>query len=104
MSVLIPGMEMPMSCAECPLCYDMVWCKLVAGEKGYMWHEGSEFDFSGERLPDCPLVEVPAPHGRLIDADELRQEWLDADNVTYEVNDVLNSIDYAPTIIPAEEV
>jgi hypothetical protein len=41
----------------------------------------------GERHPECPMVEVPTPHGRLIDADDVKsrmiplsfsvQKWVD---------------------------
>ena len=68
MSVLIKGMTMPKTCIMCwlsPIC--PVWVKEVSRHKGYDY-----------RLPDCPLVEVPTPHGRLIDADELYEktaEW-----------------------------
>lgn len=75
MSVLIKGMEMPNSCGECPLqcdeCFGSFRCWFSK-----KW--GSDL----MRADDCPLVEVPTPHGRLIDADELiafynrRSEWL----------------------------
>lgn len=57
MSVYIKGMEMPKTCAECRF----------YGE--YCYAKGDENKYS--KLP-CPLVPVP-PHGRLIDADALRQ-------------------------------
>lgn len=53
-------------------------------------------------------VPVP-PHGRLIDADELRKEfkepmdWLDSKQVTYHVTGIWAAIDSAPTIVPATE-
>ena len=47
---------------------------------------------------DCPLIEVPEPHGRLIDADALindhQRTW-----TTYDLQRIAN----APTIIPASE-
>ena len=53
MSVFIKGMEMPKSCDTCFL---------------------SKWDTCNERFycmfDDCPLVEVPAPHGRIADMDE----------------------------------
>ena len=61
MSVLIKGMKMPGSCTMCwlsPIC--PVWVKEVSRHKGY-----------DDRLPDCPLVEIPTPHGHLIDSAEL---------------------------------
>ena len=56
MSVLIRGMEMPKNCDTCFV--RVIRCKLyLHGRK--------------HRHPDCPLVEVPTPHGRLGDLDEL---------------------------------
>ena len=69
MSVLIKGMEMPKSCSKCGF-FDM------GGGDGYrctllrksfeMWNK-----ISVARDRSCPLIEVPTPHGRLIDADAL---------------------------------
>lgn len=63
MSVLIKGMKIPKTCTMCwfsPIC--PVWVKEVSRHKGY-----------DNRLPNCPLVEVP-PHGRLIAADKLERD------------------------------
>ena len=60
MSVLIKGMGMPHDCDSCKVS-DILDCPL--------W---KPMDI-GERHPECPLVEVPTPHGRLIDADELAE-------------------------------
>ena len=66
MSVLIKGMDMPKSCLDCRLFYDEseteCWCK--ANEL----HAKRDLR---TRHPNCPLVEIKTPHGRLIDADEL---------------------------------
>ena len=56
MSVLIKGMEMPETCDDCPV----GWCNNLI-----------LFSESDKRADNCPLVEVPEPHGRLIDADEI---------------------------------
>ena len=63
MSVLIPGIEMPKRCGECPLSlYPHSPC----------WKNGGALDW--ENRPNwCPLVPVP-PHGRLIDADVLAEQ------------------------------
>ena len=53
MSILIKGMEMPKNCTECH-----ARCRLYLN--------GRKF-----RHPDCPLIEIPTLHGRLIDADAL---------------------------------
>ena len=43
------------------------------------------------------------PHGRLIDADALREDWLEngENEYVYDTNAFLDSLDSAPTIIPA---
>ena len=62
MSVLIRGMEMPKNCDTCFV--RVIRCKLyLHGRK--------------HRHPDCPLVEVKEPHGRLIDADEMMMSLAD---------------------------
>ena len=59
------------------------------------------------RLSCCPLVEVPIPHGRLIDADklEVHDGWLnEAEDYSTHITFVYsNAIDCAPTVIEEEE-
>lgn len=57
MSIFIKGMEMPSTCPFCPL-QDPEYGDCRAGATG---------DFEYGRRPDCPLTEVKAPHGRLIE-------------------------------------
>lgn len=75
MSVLIKNMEMPTNCADCPLNYDQMAC----GVTGTRWWSDSmvmmNFDSDKERLPNCPLIEIPTPHGRLGDLDELEKQF-----------------------------
>lgn len=90
MSVLIQGMDMPKGCGVCPLfddeCFGSYKCKRAKG-----W--GDEEN----RAYDCPLREIPTPHGRLIDADALSKKDINLANFPY------NFIRVAPTIIDAEE-
>ena len=67
MSVLIKGMEMPGKCENCP-CYDYIDYVCRADDCF------APFDVENpeERSEHCPLIEVPTPHGRLIDADKLQ--------------------------------
>lgn len=71
MSVLIKGMEMPTNCENCRFWYQdqdsehNVWSRCTA------LNHNEIITFRTMRRSDCPLVEVPAPHGRLIDADNL---------------------------------
>ena len=102
MSILIKGMEMPISCGSCMFSrrsiHSIDWCVL------------SEKD-----LPcDCPLVPVP-DHGRLIDADNLRclydphdygldgEQADEYDRYHVSLPVIRQNIDEMPTIIEAEE-
>lgn len=64
MSVLIKGIEMPIGCSDCPCANDEV--RFCRAAKEYIPMIG--------KPKFCPLVEVPTPHGKLIDADELYKE------------------------------
>lgn len=89
MSILIKGMKMPQTCTMCwlsPIC--PVWVKEVSRHKGYDY-----------RLPACPLVEVPTPHGRLVDADALPHYT----GYALSASEVAKAAEAAPTIIEAEE-
>lgn len=75
MSVMIRGMTMPDMCSECDFL-----CGLIYPDGIYVCDcpaetiHGSNVTRAVEedaRHPECPLVEVPEPHGRLIDADAL---------------------------------
>ena len=85
MSVLIKGMEMPERCAMCFL--------RVGDCKQRIYME--------QRPKACPLTEIPTPHGRLIDADELANKTFysttGAPYITYK------TFCNAPTVIEAEE-
>lgn len=96
MSILIKGLNMPKNCVSCMWHHRTCVCALT----GMVTNTGK----------DCPLVEVPTPHGRLIDAstkieaqlyDEMTEEW----NLrTMTVDDYLAfAADVPPTIIEAEE-
>ena len=106
MSVLIKGMEMPKSCEQCKM------FNLVKFINDFMccandeWHE-ADFDYHNKRHPDCPIVEAPTPHGRLIDADELKKNmrnyYPSIDHLCCSQHVVTKrDIDCAPTIIEAE--
>ena len=68
MSILIKGMEMPTSCYKCELMTANYGCVIVGAVGGESYRK---------RALDCPLVEIPTPHGRLIDADALIKEFGD---------------------------
>ena len=95
MGVYVKGVKhMPENCAMCPLChrnFDGNETRLACyGVKKWC-------DENIDRLDDCPLVEVPEPHGRLIDADEITAF------LEIERNDKnVESLDEFPTVIDAE--
>ena len=90
---------MPKNCSDCPLNYDMMSCMIT----GTRWWSDTmvlmDFDCQESRLYDCPLVELPDHHGRLIDADVLAAESLK--DGAYGYVDTKEIYD-APTIVEAE--
>lgn len=76
MDILVKGMEMPRFCADCPFWetrydpgyYNYEHCKALGKIFNECRRDISPFE---EKLDDCPLVEIPTPHGRLIDANKL---------------------------------
>lgn len=112
MSVLIKGMEMPKSCSVCPmlegdrmdgLCHAA--SRWLDDDEYWTWYAYPEGDIDDSKPCNCPLVEIP-PHGRLIDADKLKEEFPHDEDWDYPVNTnsyVVETIDKSPTIIEAEE-
>lgn len=125
MSVMIKGMEMPKSCYKfidgepkyCPFLDADDDCVILL-KKGIYTETTWEDQYS-----KCPLVELPTPHGRLIDADaliheleydiELEARYLDnfdgthTERITSEVNKkifetAIEILQKASTIIEAE--
>lgn len=100
MSVLIKGMKMPEKCGSCDLFHveSPMHCTVVKGHKTV----GAPY---GMPRPDwCPLVEIPEPHGDLIDRDALLDMVRDVNTDYYcEVLGVTEEdIEDAPTVIEAE--
>lgn len=54
--IAIKGLEMPKSCADCPMSYlsgwEIIYCHCVLGVYGI-----NDIDWAHERHKDCPLVE-----------------------------------------------
>ncbi len=103
MSFIIKGLDFPETCGECPCCveYDKGVCVYYEDYHTGMYCSAQDstpdvYDIH-QKLSDCPLVEIPTPHGRLIDADDLLRQPMNTAN--YPKNYVHN----APTIIEAEE-
>lgn len=109
MSILIKGMKMPKDCPMCPLAHwnkvdKLTGCEII---RRYVPKNDTEYWQSDSRPAWCPLIEVPTPHGRLIDADDLNEliacgDDLDFDEVPETKKELMRMIDDAPTIIGAE--
>ena len=98
MSVYIKGMKMPASCSKCfvkPACCPAIRKRLESKYQPYTWIPANY------RHEDCPLVELPEVHGRLIDTDAVS-----LDGGPYEYDEwckwALEQYQDAPTIIEAE--
>lgn len=98
MSVIVKGMEMPNVCAYCFI--DSSECNLHSSVN--IWRE---------RHPDCPLIEIPTPYGRLVDATFEENHYasmlLDpTPDVTeqdkYKARIVIDALRMARTVIEAE--
>ena len=97
MTILIKGMEMPKTCADCWALDDSgdyPYCLITQEQRGYT------FRTREQRMGKCPLVEVPTPHGRLIDANaipfvESEDGCPDDYAYRYDINEL-------PTVIEAE--
>lgn len=77
--ILIRGMEMPKDCSTCPCFqYNMFDDEI----DGYCKAFKTKITYSDERHPNCQLVEIKTPHGRLGDLNELKKKvlsWLPSD-------------------------
>ena len=90
MGVYNPLIDMPVSCADC----------VTRGESNCYLHNNMLYpNVLKHRHKDCPLVEVKAPHGRLIDVGALNHAYYQ--NPTYP--NLCNAINNAPTVLEAEE-
>lgn len=105
MGVYIEGLDMPTSCGEC---HDSGLWSVIS----YLCKGGCFDDYSGccaIGQAGCPLVEVKAPHGDLIDRDVLIKKArvihsYDGDGFEFECMGVLDgALDDAPTVIEAED-
>ncbi len=106
MSILIRGMEMPKNCDK---------CRFQSALRLYC--DAMPYNFCGntddiERPDWCPLIEVPTPHGRLINADFEEQHYTSmTTNPTPDVTEqdkhnslvIVRALQMAKTIIEAED-
>lgn len=109
------NLEMPKDCRMCPFAnYDMFntfcGCDITRGKR---WAVKNDKDYAElSTRPDwCPLIEVPEPHGRLIDADKLKETldyYISEAGWSDEINKALSwvkdeFIDSEQAVIPASE-
>ena len=98
MSILIKGKDMPEFCYRCP-CND--------NELGFCRADKRGRSTDDYRPSWCPLVEIPTPHGRLIDAEvfenDAQQEWGNSEISNGDWINIRERLNDAPTIIEAEE-
>ena len=105
--MLIKGMEMPSRCYGCPFSkwsnlHQTMACKRHDFDPCF---EDNSREFYEKQADFCPLVEVPAPHGDLIDIDsKITVAIKDGLKVTT-VRDLLNdkAVRLPKTVIGAEE-
>ena len=96
--ILIRGMEMPKSCGQCPMHHPLFhtqYCGIL--NKNCSPHNTMK--------KWCPLIQLPEGHGRLIDADALK-DIIGKFSLCWEygqgVSDCFAALVSAPTIIEAE--
>lgn len=102
MRVILKGIKMPERCGLCP-CFHAEWpmyCQAVKADKD----KRIVAPYGMPRPEWCPiLIELPAQHGRLIDADALTHLMgMDEHFSPLEAMYLMELIADAPTIIEAE--
>jgi hypothetical protein len=109
MSYIVPK-EIPNCCGLCP-CFHAehpMYCQAVKADKNKRIYA----PYVGYRPDWCPLIEVPTPHGRLIDADFEEQHYTSmTTNPTPDVTEqdkrnsliIIEALQMAKTVIEAED-
>ena len=93
MSILIKGIDLPIFCENC-----FAYHSDESGYKGcFITMHIDTRDECQSIQTLCPLIEIPTPHGRLIDRDDIYIGRWDIDS------DLAEQIQNAPTILEAEE-
>ena len=110
MSFIVKGIDFPEKCGDCPCCveYDNEDCvyyeKYHTGMYCSAQDSAPDVDDINKKLNNCPLVEIPTPHGRLIDADRLLAvlKSMASTNESVPTTAVLELIDHQPVVLKAE--
>ena len=102
MGIYIKSMKMPSCCINC-FAHKCLAINLETLQAEYGCYISKKiYDSQANvaiRPNDCPLTEVPTPHGRLIDADELLNR---KDLGIYDLSELKEILSYTPTIIETE--
>lgn len=94
MSVLVKGMAMPKDCLYCCMCVDTINGESICN------FTGDNIEQPEIRNKNCPLVELPPKHGRLIDGDAVIENRF-KNPISY--NAFKNLIERQMTVIKAED-
>ena len=103
MSYIVPQ-KMPMRCFECK----EISSSTIDGYSCGIAHKSlaSEHGINVKRPDWCPLIEIPTPHGRLGDLDELKAHYryseADSEDERVWMMNIRRAITNAPTVIEAE--
>ena len=105
MSLLIKGMKMPETCIDCELTY----CDDDFG-KSCIFTDVPCLNLG--RQNNCTLVDVPTPHGRLVDQEKVMSAfgdfydaWIDQKGkiTQADVDKLFNKLTANPTVVEAED-
>ncbi len=69
--VLVKGVKMPKRCYDCPFCETEGYITCLCTPD---WKDIGKMTWIKRRPSWCPLVEVPEPHGDLVDRNDLLLE------------------------------
>ncbi|MBQ1754101.1 MAG: hypothetical protein II002_04110 [Bacteroidales bacterium] len=99
MSILIKGIDIPKDGEHI--------IALIKNDGKVSYFEQDTETTTCKRMKEAEAIQIPTPHGRLIDADELKkrlygyERWTGIDEVPYEYAE--KEVYDAPTILEAEE-
>ena len=97
MSECVVRMEMPQNCYLCDFRGSWAFCPI--GKRPVV-------GYKKQRHEDCPIIcQLPDGHGRLVDADALKEKAVHYSETEYHFDHdavEVDDIEDAPTIVPAE--
>lgn len=103
MSYIVPQ-KMPLRCFECAY----ISSSTMDGYSCKVSHKSlaSEHGINTGKPNWCPLIEIPTPHGRLVDLDKLKAQYVhgkaDDEIESAWISNIRRAIVNAPTVIEAE--